>query len=650
VNTTLKRRLRAGRNGSTTIIWAALALALVEAFVAIAWAGAAASADEGQRALAWRAANLLHTPFDSSLNLTNEAGENVLSPACIFPPELMIEGQVCEAPSFQKPARGGPSPEVLASRRIVNLRAGETIDATAALQVSNGTISPPVPNGIRVQLQLVVSTSPRTATGNDVVATMTNKPSGEITGYLQEHHAPVLSRGSYTVLPTESGRTLYVDAVVTVSRPPGSHYGDGPCVDTPGNTITGAQGQAICPIENDPRESTLAVQRFPPAEATDPHMAVEAVEGPPHPQEAVFPGNGLGRDYPYTSVWESGPLRLPKGPCPATLHFCSVVEAHADLGFTVSRNACPTLVDGQFFLTHDAKIVQQSQEALLTDQEVNENSYSFSTRDKFPNYKEYEKSSIHLNSEAGKNIIALNTNGERGAQGALSVSASAKVPESGESWYVALAMAPTQEFCEGNVLTLDKADSHAEAILFRLQEPEEATWSHTTGTLLGEANATGLSDKPKPLITDSAIVKAGDIIDIGADAPVRYSYASQSGNQPLVKLTPCLALNVAGLGPIGTTCTGEDLSFLQQSSDVFRSARLVVPAGVRPGTQAMISYTMEAEATAESGSAPAEAGYEPGNLDVEIFEPECPRGNKHRLRDACGRSREHASIRLGAGA
>jgi hypothetical protein len=540
---------------------------------------------------------------------------------------------------------------VLASRRIVNVRAGETIDATAALQVSNGSIGPSLAaDPIRVQLQLVVSASPRTATEKDVVATMTNKPSGEITGYLQEHHAPLLSRGSYTVPPAESGQTLYVDAVVSVSRPPGSSYGQGRCVDTKGNQITGARGQAICPVENDPRESTLSVQRFPPAEATDPHMAVEAVGGPPRPQESVFPGNGLGQDYPYTSVWESGPLRMPRTPCPATLHFCAVVEAHADLGFTVTRNACPTLVGGQFFLTHDPNIVQQSQEALRTDQEVNKNSYSFSTRERFQNYKEYEKSSTHLNSEAGKNIIALNTNGESSAQGALSISASAKVPASEESWYLALAVAPTQEFCEGNVLTLDKANSHAEAILFRLQEPEEATWSLATGTKLGEAGATDLSDKPTRLITDSMIVKAGDIIDIGADAPVRYSFASQSGNQPLVKLTPCLALNVAGLEPIGTTCTGEDLSFLQQSSDVFRSARLVVPAGVRPGTSAMISYTMKAEAAAGSSSAPAEAGYETGNLDVEIFEPQCPRGNGHWRRDACDRSRGHASMALGAGA
>src|SRR5262249_18054198 len=433
-------------------------------------------------------------------------------------------------------ARGGPSPEVLASRRIANLRAGETIDATAALQVSNGSIAPSfAPDPIRVQLQLVLSTSPRTATENEVLATMTNKPSGEITGYLQEHHAPLLSRGSYTVPPTESGQTLYVDAVVSVSRPPGSSYGQRRCVDTPGNPITDAQGQAICPVENDPRESTLSVQRFPLAEATDPHMAVEAVRGPARPHEAVFPGNGLGQDYPYTSVWETGPLRLPTRRCPDTLHFCTVVEAHADLGLTITRNACPTLVDGQFFLTHDANIVQESQEALLTDQVVNENSYSFTTRERFQNYKEYEKSSVHLNSEAGKNIIALNTNGESGAQGALSISASAKVPESEESWYVALAMAPTQEYCEGNILTLDEADGHAEAILFRLQEPEEPTWRMATGTKLREASATGLSDKPTRLITDSSIVKAGDIIDIGADAPVRYSYASRSGKQPLVK-------------------------------------------------------------------------------------------------------------------
>jgi hypothetical protein len=310
------------------------------------------------------------------------------------------------------------------------------------------------------------------------------------------------------------------------------------------------------------------------------------------------------------------------------------VEAHADLGFTVTQNACPTLVDGQFFLTHDARIVQQSHEALLTDQEVNENSYSFQTRERFPNYKEYEKSAIHLNSEAGKNIIALNTNRESGAQGALSISASAKVPESEESWYVALAMTPTQEYCEGNLLTLEEADSHAEAILFRLQEPKEATWSYTTGTQPREAIATELSNKPTPLITDSVIVKSGDIIDIGADAPVRYSYASQSGTQPLVNLTPCLVLTIAGWEQIGTTCTGEDLSFLQPSSDVFRSARIVVPAGVRPGTRGIISYTMKAEAAPGSSTAPAEAGYEPGNLDVEIFEPECPHGNKHRLRDA----------------
>jgi hypothetical protein len=334
---------------------------------------------------------------------------------------------------------------------------------------------------------------------------------------------------------------------------------------------------------------------------------------------------------------------MPKGRCPATLRFCAVVEAHADLGFNVTQNACPTLVDGQFFLTHDANIVQQSQEALLTDQEVNENSYSFNTREKFQNYIEYERSSVHLNSEAGKNIIALNTNAESGVQGALSISASVKVPESEESWYVALATAPTQEYCAGNVLTLEQANSHAEAIVFRLQEPEEASWSLATGTKLGEANASGLSEEPTQLITDSVIVKAGDIIDVGADAPVRYSYSSQSGKQPFVKLTPCLELKVVGLAQIGTPCTGEDLSSLQQSSDVYRSARIVVPAGVRPGTQAMISYTMKAEAASGSSSAPAEAGYEPGNLDVQVFEPECPRGNGHNGRGGCGRSRGQAS-------
>jgi hypothetical protein len=68
VNSGLKRRLCAGRSRSMTLTFAALALALAPAFVAITWAGATrASADEGQRALAWRAANLLHTPFDSSL-------------------------------------------------------------------------------------------------------------------------------------------------------------------------------------------------------------------------------------------------------------------------------------------------------------------------------------------------------------------------------------------------------------------------------------------------------------------------------------------------------------------------------------------------------------------------------------------------------
>jgi hypothetical protein len=121
----------------------------------------------------------------------------------------------------------------------------------------------------------------------------------------------------------------------------------------------------------------------------------------------------------------------------------------------------------------------------------------------------------------------------------------------------------------------------------------------------------------KPLITDEFRVKGGDIIDVGASAPVEDSL-SQVVNE-LVTLSPCLELTVGHSEyPVGS-CAVQDLSNLQKKVDVFHSGSFAVPASVAPGTRATLSYVMGATAT--GSTSPASVG-EAGDLDVEVYEPQ----------------------------
>jgi hypothetical protein len=122
----------------------------------------------------------------------------------------------------------------------------------------------------------------------------------------------------------------------------------------------------------------------------------------------------------------------------------------------------------------------------------------------------------------------------------------------------------------------------------------------------------------KSLVTDAVTVKAGDIIDVGADAPIEDSL-SESTKQ-LVTLTPCLKLKIGATEYTIGSCAEQDLSILQKTAEVFHSGSFVVPSTVTENTAATLSYTMQAAAT--GFTSPAKVGKGGSDLDVEVYEPQ----------------------------
>jgi DNA-binding beta-propeller fold protein YncE len=596
--------------------------------------------------LSWSAADVLDTPADTGAIRTDGSGRDQPSPPCIFPLGVLLS-RICEAPAFPEHFfLGEQSPVVVASRRLTNLTAGETLDAAADIELSNTSTADAALDPIAVTLQLDLSTSPTSVDPPEarVLENITNSPGAAITDYHLEHHATLVSRGDYTV-PSSLTEPVYLDAVVTASLPPGSTFGESPCVDPPGDEIEGSN-QGLCPLESDTRFSTLSVQRFQPAETDHVPLVVEEATDPSTPgqgETTTFPITaGADRDYPYTPIWQSGEItKLDAAHCPSketesseerSQEACAFVEAHGDLTVSLANPGCSVLLGGRFFLTQDRDIVSQAKSALGEAEEKvrlgEEPEYSFQTGTpaltaKFPSYAEYEASKVHVGGEAGTNVTGVGTGiGERtGVHGALNISAtvpvSREILQAGEQgpWYVALEVAPEQSGCADS-LTVDGQASHAEALVVRPRGPGEDLWSESVGARVAtEPVGSGLTSAPQSLITDELRVKGGDIIDVGADAPVEDSLSR--GIQELVTLSPCLKLTIGQSEYPLRDCAVQDLSSLQRATDAFHSGSFTVPATVPPGTPATLSYVMAAAAASTSPARVAGAG----DLDVELYEP-----------------------------
>jgi hypothetical protein len=592
--------------------------------------------------LGWEANNVANTPTDNGKILTNASGENEPSPPCIFPSEALFS-KTCEASAFpNKDYVGEESPAVVASRRITNLHAGETLDAAADIQLSNtsapggGVTSDPV----GASLQLVISTSPTSAHESEVIADITNSPDGEITDYNLEEHGILVGRGTYKV-PTTTAGPVYVDAVVNASVPSGSTFGEHPCVDSPGEEIKGG-GKNVCPLENNAPESTLSVQRFQPSENNSTPLTAEAVASPSSPGEGektTFPTIvGEGATYPYTPIWESSAItKMTTTHCPAEKEqeACAFVEAHADVSTILKTSGCSISQSGLFFLTQDKEIVAQAKKALEEVEEKSkkgeEPTYRWATgekalEEKYPSFAAYEESAVLFDGEAATDVTGKGTgiSESTSVHGGLSISAtvpvSREILKKGESkpWYVALALNPEQKGCADS-LTVNGSKSHAEALVFRPHAPGEPTWGESLGTRETTAAAgTELTSTAKSLMTDSVTVKAGDIIDVGADAPIEDSL-SESEKQ-LVTMTPCLKLEISSTEYTIGNCGEQDLSSLQKDIDVFHSGSFIVPNTVTENTTATLSYTVQATATGHTS--PAKIGQGGGDLDIEVYEPQ----------------------------
>lgn len=260
---------------------------------------------------------LLRTPLGSGLLETDSAGRNLAAPATL-------------------PLNLGP--QTLASRRVVRLRAGETLIALGDIELTDDVISRAGAEltrfDIRASLGLVLATSPSSTTGVELT------PFTSTVISWREHHYTFTPNASRRIPSSLAGRTMYVNVVA-----------DAAMRNPPSGCVAPYSGVSVpCAVTVERQLDQLAILRVPPGAHDARALAPTAVTDVSLPAPLyASPAYGHRR-----VVWSSAPIDLRQGDVIKVTARVLASAAALERGLprdSSSTTGCNALFSGQLYLS-----------------------------------------------------------------------------------------------------------------------------------------------------------------------------------------------------------------------------------------------------------------------------------------------------------